>query len=530
MFVIRKIIVLLLISFVILPMAIGQKNSRLLNDSKSAMLKATRFMMEKVSTNGGFVWYYTPDMSRRWGEMEATRTMIWLQDPGTTLVGHTLLDAYNATGEEYYYQAACKVANAIIYGQSAEGGWNYLVDFAGDRALQQWYATIGKNGWRLEEYQHYYGNSTFDDNVTSDAARYLLRMYMTKLAPEYKPSLDKAIGFVLKSQYPNGGWPQRYPLMGGFCKNGHPDYTSYYTYNDDVIKENVRFLIQCYLALGEQRFLDPIRRGMDFYLLSQDSCGGWGQQMDLEMHTAGARTYEPAALLPKNTAAIIDQLLDFYTYTGDVKYLQPIPAALKWLERTKLPQELTENGRYTHPQFLEAGTNKALYPHRKGSNVIYGSYYVDGNCQNLLAHYGGRTFVDIKSLEERYRQTLQLSPEEATKNSPFKADVRPGYNDVMPDFYQFGKHYMLRQPDNAMVSELIKSLDKEGRWLVKHAMISNPYKGDGTKTEPTDAYANTFVGDDTDTSPYRDTSDALYISTGAYVRNMQVLIHFVTIK
>ena len=90
----------------------------------------------------------------------------------------------------------------MIWGQSNEGGWNYMIDFAGDRSLKKWYATIGKNGWRLEEFQHYYGNSTFDDDVTSDAARFLLRLYLEKVDPKYKPALDKAINFILKSQYP----------------------------------------------------------------------------------------------------------------------------------------------------------------------------------------------------------------------------------------------------------------------------------------------------------------------------------------
>jgi hypothetical protein len=35
-----------------------------------------------------------------------------------------------------------------------------MIDFAGDRSLKEWYNTIGKNGWRLEEFQHYYGNDT----------------------------------------------------------------------------------------------------------------------------------------------------------------------------------------------------------------------------------------------------------------------------------------------------------------------------------------------------------------------------------
>lgn len=504
----------------------AQSGSKLSQEAEQTMLKATRFMVEKVSTNGGYLWYYTPDLSRRWGEMEAYKTMIWLQNPGTTSVGHMLLDAYRATGDEYYYQAAAKAANAIIWGQSSEGGWNYIIDFAGDKSLKQWYNTIGKNGWRLEEFHHYYGNSTYDDNITSNAARFLLRMYVTKMDPAYKPALDKAINFILKSQYPIGAWAQRYPLMYDFSKEGHPDYTSYYTYNDDVIWQNIHFLIQCYLTLGEQRFLDPIKRGMNFYLISQDGSGGWGQQMDMNLETAGARTYEPKALLPRNTAGIVMQLLEFYQFTGDRKFLNPIPAAIHWLEQTVLPTDKTENGRYTHAKFLELGTNKPLYPHRKGSNVKYGYYYVDGNDENLLSHYGGKSYVDIQELKNEYKRVSSMAAEEATRNSPLKEEAFTGTG-IPQVYYDLSYEQNTKVPDESAVRTIIQSLDNENRWLVKHGMTSNPYIGDGKKQEPTDAYVKTMVGDETDTSPYRDPSDNEYISTGDYVKNMNWLINYV---
>ena len=504
----------------------AQSGSKLSQEAEQTMLKATRFMVEKVSTNGGYLWYYTPDLSRRWGEMEAYKTMIWLQNPGTTSVGHMLLDAYRATGDEYYYQAAAKAANAIVWGQSSEGGWNYVIDFAGDKSLKQWYNTIGKNGWRLGEFHHYYGNSTYDDNITSNAARFLLRMYVTKMDPAYKPALDKAISFILKSQYPIGAWPQRYPLMYDFSKEGHPDYTSYYTYNDDVIWQNIHFLIQCYLTLGEQRFLDPIKRGMNFYLISQDGSGGWGQQMDMNLETAGARTYEPKALLPRNTTAIVLQLLEFYQFTGDRKFLNPIPAAIHWLEQTVLPADKTDNGRYTHAKFLELGTNKPLYPHRKGSNVKYGYYYVDGSDENLLSHYGGKSYIDIQELKNEYKRVSSMTAEEATRNSPLKEEAFNGVG-IPQSYYDISYERNTKIPDESAVRTIIQSLDKENRWLVKHGMTSNPYIGDGKKQEPIDAYVKTMVGDETDTSPYRDPSDNEYISTGDYVKNMNGLINYV---
>ena len=200
--------------------AIGQ-NNRITNERiLESVKKATSFMVEKVSYKGGFVWDYLPDFSRQWGEMEANRTMAWTQGDGTPAMGEFFLDLYHATGDEYYYQAAEKVASALIWGQHPSGGWNYCFDFAGEASLRQWYGTIGKNGWRLEEFQHYYGNATFDDDATASPGRFILRIYCEKNDPKYRPSVDKTIQFLIDSQYPIGGWPQRYPLMYEYSKNG----------------------------------------------------------------------------------------------------------------------------------------------------------------------------------------------------------------------------------------------------------------------------------------------------------------------
>jgi PelA/Pel-15E family pectate lyase len=90
----------------------------------------------------------------------------------------------------------------------------------------------------------------------------LLRLYLDKRDATVKAALDKAIQFVLDSQYPVGGWPQRFPLKNEFTHHGKPDYTSFVTFNDDVTSGNIELLILCYQALGDRRLLDPIRRGI----------------------------------------------------------------------------------------------------------------------------------------------------------------------------------------------------------------------------------------------------------------------------
>ncbi|TDH21625.1 pectate lyase [Segetibacter sp. 3557_3] len=495
--------------------------------AEETMLKATRYMVENVSTNGGYVWYYLPDLSRRWGEMEAYKSMVWVQDGGTVTVGQMLLDAYHATGNEYLYEAAEKAAGAMIRGQSKAGGWNYMIDFAGEQSLKKWYNTIGKNGWRLEEFQHYYGNDTYDDDVTSSAARFMLRMYIERFNPKYKVALDKAIRFLLSSQYPAGGWPQRFPLKNDFSKAGHPDYTGYYTFNDDVIWENVNFLIQCYYTLGDQKLREPIERGMNFYLLSQQANGAWGQQYNMKLEPAGARTYEPAAYLPRATFANAMLLLKFYQYTGDRKYLTRVPDAIAWLEKVRLPDSMSQNGYYTHSLFVEVGTDKPIFVHRRGSNVTYGRYYVDYNDGKLLGHMQGKGNINIQRLKDEYTRVSKLSPEEATKNSPLKISEF-NRDQVLQRYATISQNGAAENesPSAEKVAQVISQLS-DNRWLVKHAMISNPYVGDGKNKEATDAFASTRVGDITDTSPYPDASDQLYLSTPEYIKNMRILAAYI---
>ena len=126
----------------------------------AAMKRAAAFMTDEAAVGGGYVWNVLPDFSRRWGELEASPTMIWVQPPGTATVGHAFLDAYHATGDEQFYRAARSAADALVRGQHPAGGWNYVIDTAGEESLKRWYATYGHNAWRMEEFQRYYGNAT----------------------------------------------------------------------------------------------------------------------------------------------------------------------------------------------------------------------------------------------------------------------------------------------------------------------------------------------------------------------------------
>ncbi len=501
--------------------AAAAKNSRA--DIVRTMKAATRFMVEKVSTNGGYVWSYLPDMSRRWGELEAYPSMIWVQPPGTATMGQVFLDAYHATGDEYYYEAAAKAADALIWGQLPTGGWHYFIDFDGEGSTKQWYDTIGKNAWRMEEFQHYWGNATFDDLGTSEAMQFLLRIYVEKRDPKYRPAVDKAIDFVLASQYPIGGWPQRYPLKYEFTHHGHADYTSYITFNDDVTAENVKFLVMCYQALGDTRVLDAITRGMAVYIVTQQGAPqpGWALQYTLDLKPAGARTYEPKALATHTTYSSIQQLMSFYRLTGDSRYLTGIPAALDWLDSVRLPDADGKTNR--HPTFIELRTNKPLYVHRRGSNVVNGEYYVDYDPRHTPGHYNAFRYFDVAKLRKEFEALKAMPVDEVTRDSP----LRQGAHGGLPRFVMtemFTGSDLNSSKVAATADRLVAALNADGYWPTELKATSHPYSGDGSAEVAPGDFRSTRVGDDTDTSPYLAEKPVIGISTGTYIDNMEILI------
>ncbi|MGM8226384.1 pectate lyase [Cellvibrio sp. ARAG 10.3] len=504
------------------------------DEVKDTMKRATRFMVEKVSHRGGYVWSYLPDFSRRWGELEARDTMIWIQPPGTATMGHVFLDAYHATGDEYYYAAAEQVAGAIIWAQHPSGGWNYLADFGGEASLRDWYSTIGKNAWRLEEFHHYYGNATFDDGGTAEAAKFLLRLYNEKLDPKYRPALDKAISFVLDSQYPSGGWPQRFPLRHDYPRKDQPDYTSFITFNDDVAQENIDFLLMCYQVLGEQRVREPLVRAMNAFLTTQlgQPQPGWALQYTTELQPAGARSYEPRSLSPATTADNIRQLIKFYRMTGETKFLARIPEGLDWLDSVRLPRK-DAIGNRTHPTFVEVGTGKALYTHRRGSNATNGEYYVDYKPGNELIHYRSIRHVDVDYLRQLFKEATALAPEVVIKGSPLKSKTAV----ELPRYFTLGNVSVSDLNTRALPPSHSKNLEEEvvrlgnelnqqGYWPVKLRYTTNPYRGEAPAAVTPGNFSNTNVGDQWDTSPYETDDPATGISTGAYIKNMSVLIRY----
>lgn len=438
----------ILLGLLILPViASGQRIKKVTDELVlSTMKMASEYMVNEVSCQGGYLWNYKEDLTERFGEIPARKSQIWVQGDGTPAMGHIFLDMFETTGDKDYLDYAKKVAGALIYGQHPLGGWHYFIDFD-KKGLEGWYRDTASHfivGW--EEYRHYYGNCTYDDNVTQGATHYLMRLYSVTLDPVYLESLRKALNFILISQYPNGGWPQRYPLHYEFAHDGFPDYTSYYTLNDGVMNDIIDVLVEAYELLGDERYLEAAKRGTDFFMIAQGPEGhaGWTDQFDMNLQPTAARTHEPASFQVRYTLSTIHQLEKMFLYTGDRRYLRPIPMALDWIESSVL--EIDEKGRPEFAKWYDPITN---YPITKD---YVNEFTAEGYLKYKYTLDSTVSFVKLPG-KSSYREQYELI-----------RDVEPGKErEMYESLYQRTRNN--RTPDQQKIIALINSMNENGAWI-----------------------------------------------------------------
>ena len=417
---------------VVLPsQTIGHCEGRYLPSRAEAALQgAVAFFTEEVATHGGYLWGYTADLSRRWGEGSANENQIWVQPPGTPSVGFAYLRAYEATADDRYLQAAKAAADALVWGQLESGGWDYKIDFSDDGEKKWYYRhNAGEEGLDTSGLRN---RSTFDDNTSQSALRFLIAVDRATGDPEIHDAAMYALEFFIKAQFPNGAWPQWYPL----AESG---YSRWYTFNDNAINDCIAAMIDAYRAYGDPRCLESALRGGDFIILSQyrPPQTGWAQQYDHDLAPAWARWFEPAAICSAVTSRNIRTLAGMYLDTGEERFLEPIPAAIEWLENSKL-----EDGQWA--RFYEPETNKPLYVTRDKEVV-----YEFGD--NIRPGYSWMDSYGLEGNVAYYREVVAKGREAylAERDRPMTAAEREL------------RLKELRVP----VARIVRRLDDRGRWV-----------------------------------------------------------------
>src|SRR5688572_18668371 len=109
-------------------LAADQGSPDLRDEASRALRRACEFFRNEVAVEGGYVWRYSLDLSRREGEGDAGRRAAWVQPPGTPAVGLAFLEAHEATCDRFYLDAAVEAARCLLRGQLRSGGWTYRIE------------------------------------------------------------------------------------------------------------------------------------------------------------------------------------------------------------------------------------------------------------------------------------------------------------------------------------------------------------------------------------------------------------------
>jgi pectate lyase-like protein len=409
-----------------------------------ALRQAVAFFREHVSIEGAYLWRYSEDLSLREGENKATASQAWVQPPGTPTVGETYLNAFERTQEKYLLEAAIETARALIKGQLHSGGWDYRIEFEPQKRKAYAYRVDGPAGAKARNV------TTFDDNNTQSAVRFLMHVDRTLVFKDAQihEAAQFALDSLLKAQYPNGAWPQRFsappkpedfPLIKANYPDSWPrtwpgvDYMSYYTLNDNAQADVIETMFEAAEIYGEGRYSEAAKRGGDFLILAQmpDPQPAWAQQYNAQMQPAWARKFEPPAVTGGESQGAIRILMDIYRQTGDKKYLGPIPRALDYLKKSELP-----GGRMA--RFYELKTNRPLY-FTKQYELVY-------TADDLPTHYGFITSNNLDRLRSDYEKLLDAAPSQLKPaRVPAKYEVSSGLA--------------------AATRQAIASLDSRGAWV-----------------------------------------------------------------
>ncbi len=424
-----------------------------------ALQKATDFFTGQVSCEGGYLWRYSDDLSKREGEGKASETTVWVQPPGTPSVGMAFLRAYHDTGESYLLEAARKAGYCLVRGQLESGGWDYRIEFDPERRKRYAYRFDGAEEGRRDR-----NTSTLDDNTTQAALRLLMQLDKTLDFEDERIHEAATYGLekLLAVQYPIGAWPQRFtappnPEEFPVKKASYPEswswtypktgYSAFYTFNDNAINDVIDVMFMAAEVYEEARYRASAERGGEFILLAQmpEPQPAWAQQYDAEMHPAWARRFEPPSITGGESQGVLRTLLQLYRQTGDKKYLEPIPRAIAYFRRSELP-----GGGLA--RFYELKTNKPLYFTKQ-----YELTYSDAD---MPTHYGFKTGNGMNSIEREYQRLAKLEPNQL-RPEPSKTPRKAS------------------RSRKARVEAVIAALDDRGRW-VEAGRLS--YQGDDDPT------------------------------------------------
>lgn len=287
---------------------------------------------------------------------------------------------------------ARRIADSVLMYQSPEGGWPKNVSLA---------TPPGPDGVDPASV------NTFDNNAVALPMGFLARIVQATGDAGYRAVFERGLDYMLAAQYPNGGWPQYYPLRGG--------YHDHITFNDDAMVRTLRMLRD--IADGKAsygfvnadrraRAAEAVSRGVDVILRTQVRQDGvltaWCAQYDADLKPAWARRFEPPSLSGSESVGIVRFLMSLDDPSPEV--VAAIEGAVAWLRASAIPDARIETvadvqGRPDRrlvrtpgagplwARFYERDTNRPIFLGRE-SVVRYDVAEIEYERRNGYAYYG----------------------------------------------------------------------------------------------------------------------------------------------
>ena len=284
--------------------------------------------------------------------------------------------------------------NAVLSYQTVLGGWSKRTD------MQQ----VRKPGQLAGSEAAYI--PTFDNGATSTQIRWLAAYHPNASAADQakiQAALTQAVQFVLRAQYPNGGFPQSYPLRGG--------YHDAVTLNDNVMTDllnllwdianqpDYRWLAADLRAAAQAGF----HKGVDWLVQAQVLVDGkrtvWtAQHHPLSGAPVAARKFEQISLVSSESAAVLQLFLDkgldkeLYKEQSIPGVLPALCSGIAWLQQHQIRDKAWQRHE----------TGSALVE-KKGAQ-LWARFYSLPQQQPVFFDRDGQIYTDVNQLSLERQQ------------------------------------------------------------------------------------------------------------------------------
>jgi PelA/Pel-15E family pectate lyase len=326
------------------------------------------------------------------------------------------------TGAWFQSDPGRRQTAVLLSWQTPSGGWSKRLDMsAAPRRAGMAYGTEG-DGWAYVP--------TIDNGATTEQLTYLARAIATGAGGDReRTAYVRGLRYLLAAQLPTGCWPQVYPLQGSYHDGA--------TFNDDATPSVVQVLRAASAVPGvaepdRRAAADAARRGIDCLLRAQvvehDTLTVWGQQHDpITLRPIDARSYEHASLASKESAAIVDLLMELPD--PDARTVAAVHAAAAWFRRSAIGGYHYDyrTGLETRPgagplwaRMYELGTGRPLFSNRDGVRLYDWNQLTDR--RSGYAWYTEQP----RSTLRRYDKWARLHPAPGAPGATQRLSKEPG--------------------------------------------------------------------------------------------------------